>query len=45
MREPGATFCQPTVRFGVEFIDFTDDGYLRSPRSGVSTTSRSPKFS
>ena len=31
IREPGAKFCEPTIRIGVEFLDFTDDGYLRHP--------------
>jgi bifunctional non-homologous end joining protein LigD len=27
----GARFCAPALRVGVEFLDFTDDGYLRQP--------------
>jgi bifunctional non-homologous end joining protein LigD len=27
----GARFCEPALRVGVEFLDFTDDGYLRRP--------------
>ena len=26
---PGAKFCEPAIRVGVEFQDMTDDGYLR----------------
>jgi len=26
-----AKFCGPTLRVGVEFLEFTDDGYLRHP--------------
>jgi hypothetical protein len=25
----GVKFCEPTIRVGIEFVDFTDDGYLR----------------
>jgi len=31
VREPDARFYEPSVRVDVEFLDFTDDGYLRSP--------------
>jgi bifunctional non-homologous end joining protein LigD len=28
---PHARFCEPAFRASIEFLDFTDDGYLRSP--------------
>jgi hypothetical protein len=27
--ERHAKFCEPTLRIGVEYLDLTDDGYLR----------------
>lgn len=27
--ERDAKFCEPTLRIGVEYLDLTDDGYLR----------------
>jgi hypothetical protein len=37
-------FCEPTLRIGVEFLDLTDDGYLRHPNFRRFSPSLSQSF-
>jgi hypothetical protein len=31
VNDPETNFCEPAFRASVEFLDFTDDGYVRHP--------------